>query len=57
MTASPEVWRFVYGWMAFYFAWMVLVAVLTYEDKIGIGWLLVSISSLVEQIQGLSALF
>lgn len=57
MTASPEVWRFIYGWGFFYFVVMVLVGIMTYEDKIGIGWLLVSFSNLIEQIQGFSALF
>lgn len=40
MKASPEVWRTLYGWMAFYFAWMVLVGVMAYEGTIGIGWIL-----------------
>lgn len=34
MKASPEVWRTLYGWMAFYFLIMVLVGVLTYEGKL-----------------------
>lgn len=40
MTASPEVWRTINGWVAFYFTWMVLIGVMAYEGTIGIGWFL-----------------
>lgn len=40
MTASPEVWRFFYNWIAFHVFWMAVVGVMTYEGNIGIGWFL-----------------
>ena len=32
MTASPEVWRWVYGWVAFYVAVIAIVGCATYFD-------------------------
>lgn len=57
MTASPEVWRFIYGWGSFYFVAMVLVGIMTYEGLTGFGWVLMFFSGLSEQIQGFMALF